>query len=334
MDHTKAATPSESQLLQQNMQEALDADPRGTRAIEPTGDDNILAHGILRRDEAAVVEDAGGLPEHCIPPPVGISKSLTIRLYTSHFLSTWNSRLFEAAVVYFLTAIFPDSLLPISVYALTRNVAAIALTVPVGNWIDRANRLTIVRTSIIGQRVAVAASCGLFWVMVKRPLGTAALDGFFAATVVLACIEKLSAGINLVSIERDWVVVITEGNEGARMAMNARMRRIDLFCKLLGPLTVALIAAASVPVAVYSTLGMNLASVLVEYLFIETVCDAQIASWYLDDVILKTPRYSTGFQLFTVPEGRGPSSRQSVVVIKKTAADDRGISRSVSGFGV
>ena len=53
--------------------------------------------------------------------------------------------------------------------------------------------------------------------------------------------------------------------------MNARMRRIDLSCKLLGPLVIALVAAASVPGAVYATLGMNLVSVLFEYIFIEKV---------------------------------------------------------------
>ncbi|KAL2135137.1 hypothetical protein VTI74DRAFT_9568 [Chaetomium olivicolor] len=243
------------------------------RSVRPTqlpANDDLVAHAILGRDETGIAENVGELSGNNIAPS-DISKSLTIRLYTSHFLSTWNSRLFEAAVVYFLASIFPNNLLPISVYALTRNAAAIALTVPAGNWIDRANRLTIVRTSIIGQRVAVAASCALFWVMLGQPLSTQALGGLFAASVILACVEKLSAGVNLVSVERDWVVVITEGNEAARRMMNARMRRIDLFCKLLGPLTVALIAAASVPAAVYSTLGMNLAAVLVEYLCIETV---------------------------------------------------------------
>lgn len=54
------------------------------------------------------------------------------------------------------------------------------------------------------------------------------------------------------------------------------MRRIDLFCKLLGSLTIALIAAASVSVAVYSTLRMNVISVLVEYLCIERVYDPKL----------------------------------------------------------
>jgi iron-regulated transporter 1 len=299
------------------------------RPTERASDDEPPAHDILDRDGSGTAENGGELPGHSITP-IQISKSLTVRLYTSHFLSTWNSRLFEAAVVYFLATIFPDNLLPISVYALTRNVAAIALTVPAGNWIDRANRLTIVRTSIIGQRVAVAASCGLFWVMLRQPLGTQALDGLFAAAVILACVEKLYAGVNLVSVERDWVVVITEGNEAARRRMNARMRRIDLFCKLLGPLTIALIAAASVPAAVYSTLGMNLASVLVEYLCIETVILRSKSCLVAVDNPLNTSRYSAGFQ---ISAGRRTPGRQRPGLVENRAASTRLTPLSDSDFG-
>lgn len=49
------------------------------------------------------------------------------------------------------------------------------------------------------------------------------------------------------------------------------MRRIDLFCKLMGPLTVSLVAIASTEIAIWTTLGMNLASVIIEYVAIEQV---------------------------------------------------------------
>jgi iron-regulated transporter 1 len=49
------------------------------------------------------------------------------------------------------------------------------------------------------------------------------------------------------------------------------MRRIDLFCKLVGPLTIALIDGISTSSAILSTLAMTLASVLVEYLAIARV---------------------------------------------------------------
>lgn len=49
------------------------------------------------------------------------------------------------------------------------------------------------------------------------------------------------------------------------------MRRIDLFCKLMGPLTISLVAIASIEIAIYTTIAMNAASVFVEYVFIEQV---------------------------------------------------------------
>jgi iron-regulated transporter 1 len=49
------------------------------------------------------------------------------------------------------------------------------------------------------------------------------------------------------------------------------MRRIDLFCKLLGPLFIAFIDNVSTEIAIIITFAMNIASVLVEYLAIARV---------------------------------------------------------------
>ena len=56
------------------------------------------------------------------------------------------------------------------------------------------------------------------------------------------------------------------------LALNARMRRIDLLCKLLGPLAISSIAVISTNVAIWTTLGMNLGSILPEYICIAQVC--------------------------------------------------------------
>jgi iron-regulated transporter 1 len=70
------------------------------------------------------------------------------RLYISHFLSTWNTRVFEFGAVLYLASIFPGTLLPMSVYALTRGTAAIIFSSAVGQYIDTGNRLQVVRLSI------------------------------------------------------------------------------------------------------------------------------------------------------------------------------------------
>lgn len=49
------------------------------------------------------------------------------------------------------------------------------------------------------------------------------------------------------------------------------MRRIDLFCKLVGPLAIALIDGFSTSIAIFATFGMTVASVFVEYFAIARV---------------------------------------------------------------
>lgn len=161
------------------------------------------------RDEEEQTADCGQQqtePEPTLPP--SIPSHLAYRLYTSHFLSTWNSRLFEFGSVLFLASIYPRTLLPMSLYALLRSGAAIIFARVLGAWIDRGERLSMVRISIIGQRLAVAASCAIFWVLLQehgKIKGEKAKDGLFGIMVVLACVEKLCSVLNLVSIERDWV---------------------------------------------------------------------------------------------------------------------------------
>lgn len=137
----------------------------------------------------------------------GVPRSLALRLYTSHFLSTWNSRFFEFGAALFLASIFPGTLLPMSVYALVRNAGYIVFAQPVGAWINRGDRLTVIRASIISQRVSVAASCTLLLVLESRKdqLSSRKSDGIFAVIVFLSVVEKLSATMNTISVERDWV---------------------------------------------------------------------------------------------------------------------------------
>jgi iron-regulated transporter 1 len=67
------------------------------------------------------------------------------------------------------------------------------------------------------------------------------------------------------------VVEMTEGDEVARTGLNARIRQIDLFCKLLGPFLIASLDQISTVVAIWTTLAMTVTSVFTEYIYIERV---------------------------------------------------------------
>ncbi|KPM38881.1 hypothetical protein AK830_g7672 [Neonectria ditissima] len=216
----------------------------------------------------------------------------TKRLYGSHFLSTCNSRIFEFGSVLYLASIFPGTLLPMSVYAMVRGAAAIVLSSLVGQYIDREDRLKVVRLSIVLQRAVVAASCIIFLILGRAQDASHALRaGLLVILVILACVEKLAAMMNLVSVERDWVVVVAKDDTAAlrceppfsndsgllpltsfcNPAMNSQMRRIDLVCKLFGPFFIGVIDGISTETAILVNLGMNCVSVVIEYVSIAKV---------------------------------------------------------------
>jgi len=200
-----------------------------------------------------------------------LQRRILIRLYTSHFLSYWNSRTFEFGAILFLAGIFPGTLLYASIYALGRALAGTLLSSRIGSYVDRANRLKAIRSSIVWQRLPVATSCGLFLVLHAAPQSRLTFWLCFPMTVLLACFEKLAAIGNTVAVERDWIIVVADALALPRQSLNATMRRIDLCCKLLAPLVLALVEAYSTIFAIWATFGMSAASMLVEYLAIAQV---------------------------------------------------------------
>lgn len=162
-------------------------------------------------------------------PVVGVSAVL-MRLYVSHTLSAWNSRMFEFGAALFLASIFPGTLLYVSIYALVRAMAAVALSSLLGERVDRSDRLVAVRQSIstckisffflelnsntdlqiVWQRVPVAASCLCFGVLLAAKNSALTTTLLFTAVALLACIEKLASTANTVAVERDWVRLVLD----------------------------------------------------------------------------------------------------------------------------
>ena len=67
------------------------------------------------------------------------------------------------------------------------------------------------------------------------------------------------------------VVVLAAEDPDALKALNAQMRRIDLLCKLFGPLFIAFIDGISTQLAILINFAMNVTSVVVEYFAIARV---------------------------------------------------------------
>jgi iron-regulated transporter 1 len=98
--------------------------------------------------------------------------------------------------------------------------------------------------------------------------------GLFAVSVLLACLEKLAFVANTISVERDWIIVVSDSLSIDRQELNSTMRRIDLVCKLVAPVGIGLLDGYSTKIAIWVVFAQNAISVLVEYFAIAHVYSA------------------------------------------------------------
>lgn len=105
-----------------------------------------------------------------------------------------------------------------------------------------------------------------------------------------------------------------ETNSVLKLALNAQMRRIDLICKLIGPLFIALIHSTSAEAAILVNLGMNTCSVVIEYFSIAKVWTIEAAFHPINNVTnlcfqvydeladLRKPKHSSSKSPTAAPE--------------------------------
>ena len=189
--------------------------------------------------------------------------------------SSWGSRTAEFAIYLFLITLFPDSLLPASIFGFLTTGSAIVLSGWAGHQVDTRNNLRLVRFCIVTVKLsacgAYAASLVLFYRIVNQPFAqewsTPLGAAMFALIVICGCIQNLSAVTLSVAVERDWVTTIAQASSEHLTRINTYMRRIDLLCKLLAPLFVSLlVTAASNVAAAYILCGVEAGCIVFELL--------------------------------------------------------------------
>ncbi|VUC30670.1 unnamed protein product [Clonostachys rosea] len=192
-------------------------------------------------------------------------KSSVRALYLVQLLSTWAMRISDFSMILFLTEAIPGTLLYISIYGLTKALVAVLLSSWVAQISRRLSRLRALQLAIACQRISVAVSCLLFSMFPLFSTHTRLKDYIFAFLTCFGCLEKLASITSVVIIERDWVIVIADAGSVPRHGLNAQLRRIELFSKLLPPLIISFFNSWSPQIAIWMVLLSNGGSMLVEF---------------------------------------------------------------------
>ena len=161
--------------------------------------------------------------------------------------------MFEFAVGLLLINIWPDTLRLVAFYGLVGSVGNVLGGAPVGEWVDRGDRLMVVRRALMVANGTVIFSAVLLGMLLKRQEVTAgnpepSRDGIFWLMIVLVvvsgAISNLASLASTLAVEKDWVKVICKNDSETLATTNSMMRRIDLVCKVVAPILVGIILSS------------------------------------------------------------------------------------------
>lgn len=181
------------------------------------------------------------------------------RLYVSHMLAQFGDRLWQFAVPILFISVWTDTLLPSAIFQFALSVLRIVFVPAVGRRVDTTDRLKLVRFGTFGQNTCIFVSGALlallFWRVDKN--GTWMVFGedpgdtlLFVLLILIGIVGDLFSIAGKLGVEKDWVVVIvdeelrrgdTQVREERLTQLNSTLRRIDLICKIVAPLSFGLL---------------------------------------------------------------------------------------------
>ena len=198
------------------------------------------------------------------------------KFYISRALSAWGDWLWAFGAGIFMVELSPQDLRLVSIYGLVLSISVIIFGAPIGNWIDKSQRLKAARVFLATQNLVTALSCailGLYFGQVGQEHWPSWIpDVVPVITIILAALTQLASVGSKIVVEKDWIVVIAMNDDDRLAKINAVFRTIDLTALTLSPLSAGLVFdLVSNYAAAYFIAGWNVVSVIFEYLLLSLI---------------------------------------------------------------
>ncbi|KAK4483822.1 hypothetical protein RD792_011029, partial [Penstemon davidsonii] len=188
-----------------------------------------------------------------------------------------NCRMWEFCVGLYMINVWPQSLLLAAAYGVVESSSTALFGPFVGEWVDKLSYTQVLRLWLLTQNLSfVVAGSAVVAILIYANLMYTNFTAFISLVVLInisGAIAVLSTLAGTILIEREWVVVISEGQtEEVLTNMNSTIRRIDLSCKLFAPVVSGFIISFVSLTASAMTLAIwNVLSVCLQYWLLMSV---------------------------------------------------------------
>ena len=196
-----------------------------------------------------------------------ISRKTMIKLYVSRALSALGARFKAFCLGVFINKLASENLRIVAIYGFVVNVSAIIFGASVGRWIDQNNRLFAAKVCLLAENLSVTLAYLVlvlyytFWM--ENEVSKWIVIGSVILISILANLASLGCKI---TIEKDWIVVMTAGDETRLASMNAVFTTINLAALVLSPMFSGLLFHLANQEVVALAIGLwNIVSIFIEY---------------------------------------------------------------------
>lgn len=201
------------------------------------------------------------------------------QLYVMHFFFAFVSRMWDMGIVLLVAQLTNNSLFLVALTGLCCAVAIFLFMGMIGSFLDKTNRIVAVRIALLVKLSAVSVAYGVCAYLnitsTSDPVADAEAlydDPFKRRLVyslpVLAALASMSFCAITQSIEKDWIVVLSDKDSRWLSTTNSFMTQIDLGCSSLAPaLTGLMFAYQSHETVSLVLLGVNALSTVALYVF-------------------------------------------------------------------
>lgn len=188
-------------------------------------------------------------------------------LYVMHLSFGFVSRMWEMGIVLLLAELTNNSLFFVSLAGFLSTLSQFLFMGIIGSWIDRTDRLEAVRLMLTFKLSAISAAY-LLCALLSADAGAVGI--FVFVLPLLAAVASVSIAAVNQSIERDWIVVLSDNDSEWLTTTNSTMTQIDLFCATAAPaITGILFSFCSQAVAAIVLLCVNVAATFFLYRFMK-----------------------------------------------------------------
>lgn len=193
-----------------------------------------------------------------------------LMLFSMHLAFTFTARMWDMAVTLFLAELSNNSLSVISCAGIFNTISVIFCMPSIGTYLDKSDRLTAANSALGVKLVTVSTAYILFafFLYEQSVSGQVAPLPSLAVMIILTGMSGLAFSAVSQSVEKDWIVVLSNGSSDWLTSTNSIMTQIDSACNSLAPAaTGILLTTTSMTYSALVLLTVNCVSVLMLLFF-------------------------------------------------------------------